>query len=87
MAATCLHASAGSGLNTEQTLVVKGPGIKDSTYQQYLSYFKHEVARLPVVQHVAVSSSVPGRELSWTREFYQPARAEDGQGVNVIAID
>ena len=75
------------GLNMEQTLVVKGPGIKDSTYQQHLVYFKNEARKLPVVQAVAVSSSVPGRELSWARGFYQPTQPQNPVGANIIAVD
>ena len=75
------------GLDMEQTLVVKGPGIKDSTYQQHLTYFKNEVSKLPVVQEVAVSSAVPGRELSWARGFYQPTQPENPTGVAIIAVD
>ena len=75
------------GLALEQTLVVKGPGIKDSTYQQHLTYFKNEVSQLPVVQEVAVSSSVPGRELSWARGFYQPSQPDNPTGATIVAVD
>jgi len=75
------------GLNMEQTLIVKGPGIKDSTYQNHLSYFKNEVSKLPVVQEVSVSSNIPGRELSWGRGFYQPSQPENRNSVNIIAVD
>lgn len=75
------------GLVLEQTLVVKGPGIKDSTYQQHLTYFKNEVSQLSVVQEVAVSSSVPGRELSWARRFYQPTQPDNQTGATIVAVD
>ena len=75
------------GLNINQTLVVKGPGIKDSTYQHHLEYFKNEMSSMPDVQEVAVSSSIPGKELSWGREFYRPAHPDDSHGINIIAVD
>ncbi|MBD3628452.1 ABC transporter permease [Cyclobacterium sp.] len=75
------------GLNMEQTLIVKGPGIKDSTYQQHLVFFKNEVSKLPHIQDASVSSSIPGKELSWARQFYHPAQPESGKGINIIAID
>ncbi|MEQ9438240.1 MAG: ABC transporter permease [Cyclobacteriaceae bacterium] len=75
------------GLNMEQTLVVKGPGMRDSTYQQHLTYFKNEASKLPVVQEVAVSSSVPGRELSWGREFHRPTQPENIAGIHIVAVD
>ncbi|QGY44664.1 FtsX-like permease family protein [Maribellus comscasis] len=75
------------GINLEKALIVKGPGIKDSTYQDHLSYFKHEVTQIPSVKEVAVSSSIPGRELSWGRSFYQPDSPENRHGVNIVAVD
>jgi putative ABC transport system permease protein len=75
------------GLNMEQTLILKGPGIKDSTYQQHLVFFKTEVNKLPHIQAASVSSNIPGKELSWARQFYQPAQPESGKGINIIAID
>uniref|UniRef100_UPI0035944A0A FtsX-like permease family protein n=1 Tax=Aquiflexum sp. TaxID=1872584 RepID=UPI0035944A0A len=75
------------GLDMEQTLIVKGPGIKDSSYQQHLVFFKNEVNKLPHIQKVSVSSNIPGKELSWARQFYQPAQPESGKGINIIAID
>ena len=75
------------GVDLEQTLVVKGPGIKDSTYQQHLAYFKNEVSQWPEVQSVSVSSSVPGRELSWSRGFYQPAFPDRRTGAKIVAVD
>lgn len=75
------------GLDMEQTLIVKGPGIKDSTYYDHLAYFKDEVNKLPVVQEVSVSSNVPGKELSWARGFYRPAQSENRTSVNIIAVD
>ncbi|SDK86063.1 putative ABC transport system permease protein [Catalinimonas alkaloidigena] len=75
------------GLQLDQTLVVKGPGIKDSTYQHHLTYFKQEAARLPSVQRVAVSSSVPGQRVSWGRGFYRPNQPDARQSVHIIAID
>ncbi len=75
------------GLSLKQTLIVKGPGMKDSTYQSYMTYFKNEAKQLPSVQQVVVSSNVPGQEVSWGRSFYLPANPENEQGANIIAVD
>ncbi len=75
------------GIDIEQTLVVKGPGLKDSTYQHHQAYFKNEVSNLPDVQAVAASSAIPGKELSWGREFYPPTQPESRAGINIIAVD
>ncbi len=75
------------GINLEKALIVKGPGIKDSTYQEHLLYFKHEVSQIQSVRDVAVSSSIPGRELSWGRSFYQPDDPDNRRGINIVAVD
>lgn len=75
------------GLDIEQTLIVKGPGIKDSTYQSRMASFKTEAAKLPFVQQVGLSSSIPGRELGWGRSFYRPSYPENAQGISIIAVD
>ncbi|WPR76325.1 ABC transporter permease [Algoriphagus sp. NG3] len=75
------------GMNIDQTLIVKGPGIKDSTYQNQLDFFKSEVQKLPVVQKVSVSSNIPGQQLSWARTFYQPTKTETRKGVHIVAVD
>ncbi|MCE7053110.1 ABC transporter permease [Algoriphagus sp. AGSA1] len=75
------------GLDLEQTLILKGPGIKDSTYQSQLAFFKNEVQMLPEVQRVSVSSNIPGQQLSWGRPFYPPATPEFRKGVNIVAVD
>ncbi len=75
------------GLDMGQTLIIKGPGIKDSTYQHHLEFFKSEVKNLASVQEVSVSSNVPGKELSWAREFYKPAEIANSKGISIIAID
>ncbi|MGD1889186.1 MAG: ABC transporter permease [Cyclobacteriaceae bacterium] len=41
------------GLNMDQTLIVKGPGLKDSTYQQQLEYFRNEASKLPQLNEIA----------------------------------
>ena len=76
-----------TGMNIDQILVIKGPGIKDSTYQNQLDFFKSEAQKQPMVQVVSVSSTIPGKQLGWGRTFYQPSSPETGKGVNIIAVD
>ena len=57
------------GLNLQQTLIVKGPAVKDSTYQATLSFFANETKKIQGVSSFAVSSSIPGEELHWGRSF------------------
>jgi len=55
------------GININQTLVIKGPGITDSTYNDQLESFKTETNRIPGVIGMTASSNVPGNEIFWTR--------------------
>ena len=55
------------GININQTLVIKGPGITDSTYTDKLESYKTETNRLPGVLGMTASSNVPGNEIFWTR--------------------
>ncbi len=75
------------GLNIKQSLIVKGPGVKDSTYQAHLDYFREEMSSISGVQSVAVSSSIPGKELVWARDFSRQADPQNTQGINILAID
>ncbi len=53
------------GVRINQTLVLKGPNVLDSTYHNKLTAFKTEVLRLPGVKQVAVSTEVPGSKVNW----------------------
>lgn len=53
------------GIDINQTLVVKGPGVTDSTFQQKAESFKSEVMRIAGVKSVTASSNVPGDEIFW----------------------
>jgi putative ABC transport system permease protein len=54
------------GININQTLVIKGPGITDSTYTDKLESFKTETNRITGVMGMTASSNVPGNEIFWT---------------------
>jgi putative ABC transport system permease protein len=53
------------GVRIDQTLVLKGPNVLDSTYDNKLTAFKTEALRLPGVKQVAVSTEVPGNKVGW----------------------
>ena len=54
------------GMNIDQTLILKGPEISDSLYQQNYEAFKTEVMRIPGVKGITASSTIPGEENYWT---------------------
>jgi putative ABC transport system permease protein len=53
------------GVQISQTLVLKGPGVLDSTYTNKLNAFKTEVLRLPGVRQLSASTEVPGSKVGW----------------------
>lgn len=53
------------GVKIDQTLVLKGPQVTDSTYKDKLSAFKTEVLRLPGVSSMTASTEVPGKKVDW----------------------
>jgi putative ABC transport system permease protein len=53
------------GVNITQTLVLRGPGSVDSTYEKKLTAFKTETLTIPGVKQLAVSTSVPGSQTGW----------------------
>jgi len=53
------------GVQIDQTLVLRGPNVKDSTYATKLTAFKNELRRNPAIQRVTASSDVPGNKVGW----------------------
>jgi putative ABC transport system permease protein len=53
------------GMQISQTLVLRGPGVTDSTYTNKLTAFKTETLRIPGVHQLAVSTAVPGGQTGW----------------------
>lgn len=54
------------GVDIDQTLVLRGPGITDSLYSDNLNTFKEELLRESEIEAVAVGTNVPGDEIFWT---------------------
>jgi putative ABC transport system permease protein len=53
------------GVQVDNTLVLRGPNVSDSTYEKKLAAFKTEMLRHPSIQKVAASSDVPGNKVGW----------------------
>lgn len=54
------------GFTIDKTLVLKGPGVRDSLYDKKLESFRNEVLRVPGVKSMTASSNIPGDEIYWT---------------------
>jgi putative ABC transport system permease protein len=77
------------GVNITQTLVLKGPGVLDSTYTAKLNSFKTEALRIPGVKQLAVSTEVPGRKVGWNAGGIRLVGTDPNVGnqYRVIGID
>ncbi len=54
------------GFDLDQTLVVRGAGVRDSTYEAQANSFKQEVLREGLATKATASAYVPGIEILWT---------------------
>ena len=57
------------GFATDQMLVLRAPGVTDSTYDSRASSFKTELVNAGLAQKVTASAYVPGIEILWTSSF------------------
>lgn len=53
------------GVKIDHTLVLKGPRVTDSTYNDKLNAFKTEMLRFPGVSNITTSTEVPGSKVGW----------------------
>jgi putative ABC transport system permease protein len=70
------------GFDLNQTLVLKGPRIVDSTYQQHYDAFKTSILSIPGVKGLSASTNIPGEENYWTTSV---ARLSGGSEAQMIA--
>lgn len=76
-----------TGFDMKQTLIVKGPAIKDSTYQAHQEFFHQAIDQLSNVSEMATTSSIPGEELHWGRGYSRASDPSKSIGANIIAVD
>ena len=77
------------GVSIDQTLVIKGPGVADSTYNEKLTAFKEELLKYPVIKAITASTSVPGSKVFWNAGGIRLASEDDSKSnqYRVIGID
>jgi putative ABC transport system permease protein len=77
------------GVDIDQTLVLKGPAVADSTYDQKLTAFKAELLKLPIISAVTASTSVPGIKVQWNAGGIRRVSDDDSESnqYRVIGID
>lgn len=77
------------GLNIDQTLILKGPAIVDSTLADKSRLFKQEIEQIGSVKMLSASTSIPGQAFGWTAGGVHRISQADEQSENfhVMAAD
>jgi putative ABC transport system permease protein len=77
------------GVNIDQTLIIKGPGVADSTYEDKLTAFKDELLKYPVIKAISASTSIPGTRVLWNAGGIRRVSEDDSKQnqYRIIGID
>ncbi len=77
------------GINIEQTLVLKGPGIVvDTTFNEKFLTFKNEVTKIASIRNLSASTNVPGDEIFWASGIRRIDETEEqGRVIYIIGMD
>ena len=77
------------GMNIDQTLVIVGPNVTDSTFISKHENFKVEASRLPYVSAIAASTTVPGSQPPWNAGGIRKLEDDPvkGQQYRIIGMD
>lgn len=75
------------GVNIDQTLVLNGPNIGDSTFVEKSKVLQSEIKKLAEVREVSYSTSVPGQAFGWTAGGIErvDSDVETPEGFHVMA--
>ncbi|MCB0665874.1 MAG: ABC transporter permease [Saprospiraceae bacterium] len=77
------------GMEIDQTLIVKGPKVTDSTFVNKAQVFKQQTEQMASVKKLAASTSIPGKSFGWTAGGVHRLGTADDQSENfhVMAAD
>ncbi|MCB0629426.1 MAG: FtsX-like permease family protein, partial [Lewinella sp.] len=77
------------GLNIDQTLILKGPTVIDSTLADKSELFKEKIENIANVKKLAGSTSIPGQSFGWTAGgVHRLGMAEEqSENFHVMAAD
>jgi putative ABC transport system permease protein len=75
------------GVRISQTLVLSGPRVTDSTYDNKFTSFKTEALRLPGVQQMTASTEVPGNKVGWNAGGIKLVGSDKTEQYRIIGID
>jgi putative ABC transport system permease protein len=77
------------GVQIDQTLVLRGPNVTDSTYPDKLNAFKNEMLKVAGIGKFAASTEVPGSKVGWNAGGIRLVGSDPGKSnqYRVIGID
>jgi putative ABC transport system permease protein len=77
------------GVDIENVLVLRGPSVNDSTYEETFNAFKSELSRHPDIEMVTASTTVPGRQPPWNAGGIRRINEgdEEGNQYRIIGFD
>ena len=77
------------GVDINQTLVIKGPGVADSTYNDKLTAFKEELLKYPGIKAITASTCIPGSKVYWNAGGIRRASDDDSKSnqYRIIGVD
>ncbi|MBC7828347.1 MAG: ABC transporter permease [Chitinophagaceae bacterium] len=77
------------GVQIDQTLVLRGPNVTDSTYEDKLNAFKTALLRVPSIRKVSASTEVPGHKVGWNAGGIRLVGSDPGKSnqYRIIGID
>ncbi len=75
------------GVKIDQTLVLRGPEVSDSTYADKFQAFKTEMLRMPGVQKITASSDVPGNKIGWNAGGISLVGSDKTNQYRILGVD
>jgi len=75
------------GVQIDQTLVLRGPEVTDAKYGQKLEAFKTELKKIPGIELMTASSSVPGGKVDWNAGGISLHGSDKVNQYRVFAVD
>jgi putative ABC transport system permease protein len=77
------------GVNIDRTIVLRGPGVVDSTYADKLTGFKAELLKNSLIKTVTSSTCVPGSRVPWNAGGVKRVTDDDSKGnqYRILGID
>jgi putative ABC transport system permease protein len=75
------------GVQIDQTLVLRAPGVTDSTYTNKLAAFKSEMLKVPGIRKLTASSDVPGNKVGWNAGGISLVGSDKTNQYRIIGVD